>query len=561
MKKLKKICQLSLLIPSLFFVANEGFSQIISNHYFGQNAWMPNAIGSVVLNGKLDQHWGDIKNSKATLIRYGGITCDKNMPTNAQYISIIDSIRANGMEPIIQVPFNNYQFNAQQAAAIVTYINITKARNIKYWIIGNEPNLVYSYTTSSQIATYYKSFSSAMKNVDPSILIVGPEIAWFDQSIINGLTTPGGPDDITGKDAAGRYYLDVFSFHTYPFNGTQTREQVISKLTAPSQLQDNLIYLNSRIATCNSFHNRTGTSKIKTAITEANVNWQNNLSDNLNGLGANSFIGGQFVAEMMCIGLKYGLDFFNLWSVIEGNSTPLNIGYLDRSTGAKKPLYYHFKLLAENFKGNYVDAVTNQNNVKSYGSQNSQQVSVLIMNQDLAANYNYKIRLNASPIVGTTILKINIDAGIDNEYTDVLASQSSVLLTFNSAGTLIRKTEYSLSGNAMPNLPPTITEFVSTGITSPVTIESGPVEIKKVYPNPSIGTFTIELNKSNLAEKNFDVKIYNIVGQEVYSNKSTFLNGREEIELDPSIASGEYIMRIKEDLVDNYLVSKIVLQK
>ena len=58
-----------------------------------------------------------------------------------------------------------------------------------------------------------------------------------------------------------------------------------------------------------------------------------------------------------------------------------------------------------------------------------------------------------------------------------------------------------------------------------------------------------------------DVKIYNIMGQEIYNKKSTFLDGKEVIQLDPSVASGEYIMRVKEDLVDNYLVRKIVLQK
>ncbi len=561
MKRTKRIFQISLITLSLLGFAGAKAQQIISSHYFGQNAWMPYAIGSSVINGKLDQHWGDIKNSGASLIRYGGITADKNMPTNAQYISIIDSVRANGMEPVIQVPFNNNQFTAQQAADIVTYINITKARHIKYWIIGNEPDLGYSYSTSAQIAAYYRPFSSAMKSADPSILIVGPEIASFNRTIINGLTTPGGPDDITGTDASGRYYLDVISFHTYPFNGTQTRAQVISNLTSSYQLQDNLIYLNSRVASCNSFHNRTGASKLKTAITEANINWQNSASDNLNGLGVNSFIGGQFVAEMMGIGMKNGLDFINLWSVIEGNSTALNIGYLDRSTGAKKPMYYHFKMMADNLKGNYVDGISNQANVKSFGSQNSQQVSVMILNEDLTNNYNASIRLNSSPIAGSSTLKINIDAGIDIEYNDVIASQSSVLLTFNSSGTLIRKTEYSLSGNAMANLAPTVTEFLSTGIASNISVDAGPLDIKNVFPNPSNGKFTVELNKANAGEKNYQIQLFNVTGQEIYNKKFPFVGGKEAIELDPSIADGQYIVRVKEDEADNYLVRKIVLKK
>ena len=562
MKKLKNIFYIGLIAFGLSGFDNVHAQQPISTHYFGQNAWMPYAIGTNVINGKLDQHWADIKNSYASTIRYGGITADKNMSTNAQYISMIDSIRANGMEPIIQVPFNNNQFTAQQAAAIVTYINITKAKNIKYWIIGNEPDLGYSYSTSAQIAAYYRPFSSAMKAVDPNILIIGPEIASFNKTIINGLTTPGGPDDITGKDGAGRYYLDVISFHTYPFNGSQTRAQVITKLTDANQLQDNLIYLNGRVASCNTFHARTGTTKLKTAITEANINWQNSASDNLNGSGVNSFIGGQFVSEMMGIGMKNGLDFINLWSVIEGNSTALNIGYLDRTTGAKKPLYYHFKMMAQNFKGNYVDGITNQANVKSFGSQSPQEISVLILNEDLTNNYNTTVRLNSTPITGSSALKINIDAGIASEYTDVIPSQSSVLLTFNLAGTIIRRTEYSLTGNAMANLPPTVTEFLTTGgVSSAVTVESGPFEMKNLYPNPCSGKFCVQLNKENAQEKGFEIKLYNILGQEVYTKKVDFLKGKEEVELNPSLADGEYIVRIKENDVDNYLVKKIILQK
>lgn len=569
MKKLKRICQAGVVALSLLFSVDQSFSQTISAHYFGENAWMPDAIGDVnncieppcQFNGKLHQQWQNIKQSNAVLIRYGGIAADNNRPTNAQYIRIIDSVRSNGMEPVIQVPFKNWRYSAQQAADIVTYLNVTMGKNIKYWIIGNEPDLGYSYTTAAQIAAYMKPFASAMKNVDPSILIIGPELASFNKSIIDGLTAPGGPNDITGKDANGRYYLDVFAFHTYPFNGSQSRADVISNLTSTNRLQDNLIYLNGRIASCNAHHNRTGNAKIKTAITEANINWQNNSGDNLYGLGANSFIGGQFVAEMLCIGIKNGVDFVNIWSVIEGNSTGSNIGFIDPSTGNKKPLYHHFKMLAESFKGTYADGISNVANVKTFGSKNSQEISVLIMNQDQANNYNYKVHLNSTSIPGNIPLKINIDAGVSAEYTDVLASQSTVLLTFNSAGTLIRKTEYSLNGNAASNQPPTVTEYLSTGVASNGAIDNGPFEIKNVFPNPTVGKFTIEMNKGNALQKDFNIQIFNIIGQKVYNKDLSFASGKEEIELPPSMASGQYIVRVKEQDKDNYMIRKLILEK
>ncbi|MEW6470200.1 MAG: T9SS type A sorting domain-containing protein, partial [Bacteroidota bacterium] len=565
---MKKFWKIGLAVLFLSGLAGKGFSQTISTHFFGQNAWMPDTIGSAsncvdppcLLNGKLHQHWQNVKNSGAQIVRFGGITPDKNKPTNYQYIKMIDSIRANGMEPVMQVPFHKYRYSAQEAANIVQYVNITKGRNVKYWVIGNEPDLGYAYTTAAQIAAYIRPFSSAMKNVDPTIKIIGPECAWFNQGIITGLTTPNGPDDITGRDQSGKLYIDVISFHTYPFNGSQTRSQVISKLTSAGGFKDNLAYLNQRVTACNTAHNRTGAAALRTAVTEANINWQNSGADNLYGLGVNSFIGGQFIAEMFGIGMKSGVDFMNIWSVVEGNSVASSIGYIDPGTGNKKPAYHHFKMLADNFKGSYADGTDNQPNVKAFGSKDAQQICVMIMNQDLAANLNYTVRLNTGAVSGSNALKININAGVGAEYSGTIQNQSTTLLVFNAAGVIIRKCEYSLIGNAVNNQPPTCTDYITTGTnepgTSTVPAASAVFEFKNIFPNPTAGKFTVQISRGPSEEEDFQVQIFNLIGQEVYNKKLTFLDGQEEIELSPAIASGTYILRVKEGSKDNYLVKK-----
>ncbi len=461
MKKIRKICLGSMAALCLLFSLS-GFGQAISPRLFGQNAWMPDSIGSTYYNGKLHNSWSKIQESGSQTVRYGGIGADHHMPTNYQYIRMVDSIRAKGMEPILQVPFNNWQFTASQAAAIVQYVNVTKGKNVKYWIIGNEPNLGYGYTTAAQIAAYIRPFASAMKAVDPSILIIGPELAWFDQGIINGLTTPGGNDDITGKDANNRYYIDVFSYHTYPFNGSQARTDVLTKLTSSGGMKDNLQYLNGRINTCNNYYTRTGSAAIRTAITEMNINWQNPATDNVSGVGASSFIGGQFVAEMFSLAMKYSVDIINLWSVVEGSSEALNIGYLDRTTQARKPLFYHFQMLAQNMNGTYANGTSTVSNVKTFGSKNGSEIKVMIMNQDLTASYNYTLRLNTGTVSGSNPLKMNIDAGVAVEYADNIPNQTSVMLTFNSAGVLTRKCVYSLTGNALAGTAPTCTDVTPT---------------------------------------------------------------------------------------------------
>lgn len=497
--KMREVAKFLTVTFFLAFCFHNAKAQTISPVFFGVNAWMPDTIGDVnncteppcIRYGKLHKNWKKVGDSKATSVRYGGIGPDRNISTKYQFLKMVDSIRARGMEPIIQVPFWDYRYNPSHAAEVVQFLNVTKGRNVKYWIIGNEPNYKYGYTTSAQIAAYYKPFASAMKAVDPSIKIVGPETAAFKKTISDGLTNPGGPDDITGTDAAGRYYLDVFTFHTYPFSNASTtlptRSQLISKLTLTGGYQDDIAYMNARLAAANAYHGRTGSNVLKLGITEANVVHTNHPTDNLYGVGANSFLGGQFVAEMYGIGLKQGLEFINLWSVIEGGgSVEDNCGYIDPLTGNKKPVYYHFQMMADNFKGSSVNCTDNQLNVKAFASKSSQQISVMIMNQDQSVNHPLAVRLNTTAITSTTSLNINVNANVNVTYTDNIPNQSTILLTFNSAGTLIKKCVYSMSVQAAANQPPSCVEILSPDLT----ITSNSVSQSVVLPGASVTAST-----------------------------------------------------------------------
>jgi hypothetical protein len=561
MKNLRKAIQLTFIaLVGLGFI-NVSKAQTISTHYFGVNAWMSDTIGTAFKNGKLQKQWGNIQQSGTQIVRYGGIAPDQNKPTMFQYLRIVDSCRAKGMEPILQVSFNNWQYTAQQAADVVNYVNVVKGRHVKYWIIGNEPNLGYGYTTAAQIAAYIKPFASAMKAVDPSILIIGPEVAAFKQTILDGLTNPSGPDDITGKDASGRYYVDVISFHQYPMNaGTFTRAECIAKLMSPGALSDNLDHLNGRISAANAAHGRTGAAALKTAVTESNVNYNNAATDNLYGVGANSFFGGQFINEIYGIGLKKGVDFINLWSVIEGGSDVVNNGgFLDGATGAKKPLFYAFQMMAQNFKGMSINATSNQGNVKTFACKNGTNTTVMILNEDLNNNFNYTVRLNTDAATGSNALKINVNSGIAIEYKEVVQNQSTLLLTFNAAGELIKKIEYTLAGHAVAGLPPTETNYnVTTGILEKTGEAVAAFDIN-VFPNPSIGKFTIALKDANPDQKNYNVEIISLLGQEVYNKQSEFQDGKQMVELSEGIAQGAYIVRVKQE--NSVITKRIVLSK
>lgn len=446
----------------------------ISPYFAGINAWMPYQIGSHKYYGKLDTKWAEVQASGVRIMRYGGHGVDVHANpilgvTMDQYVALVDKMKSKGIEPVLQVPVLGTTYSEFQAADIVRHVNITNGRGVKYWIIGNEPNLSgegYDYTTAEPVGDYIKSFSSAMKAVDPTIKIIGPETAGYHSTIINGLTScTGNPvtdvDSVMGKDSNDNYYVDIVSFHIYGFNGTQDRQQVIAKLMETGGFNDDLSSLKSRLATCNSLHGRTGSNALKMAVTEANINHtQPSQNDGLSGVGSGSFIGGQFWAELMGIAMQQGVDFVNFWSTIEGGATNWQSenGYFSGDGATIRTSYYHFQMMAQNFRGNSVSATdNNQTNVKVFGAQDVDQIAVMIMNQDQSSSFNYTVRLNTGTVSGTYPLKINIDAGVAVEYNGSISTESSIVLIFNTSGVIQKKIEYKLNGHANLNLPPAVT--------------------------------------------------------------------------------------------------------
>ena len=129
----------------------------------------------------------------------------KNMPLgNIDYL--IDFCKDTNTRIIMQV--NLESGTPQEAAELVEYMNEKVGFRIDYWEIGNEANGEWdkAYSTSEEYVKSLKSYSQAMKAVDPTIKIGanwGEEyydnVQW-DQNIM--------------KYAAD--YIDFVSYHWYP---------------------------------------------------------------------------------------------------------------------------------------------------------------------------------------------------------------------------------------------------------------------------------------------------------------------------------------------------------
>jgi hypothetical protein len=451
MKKLLAFLCLSWLALST------SYGQVISPYIAGQNAWLPKGYGGVTYNGLLDQLWPVVQKSHVQLVRIGGNGVEFNMPSGPEYVSLIDSIRRIGAEPMVQVAQGRGKYTAQQAADLVAYVNQTMSRHVKYWIIGNEPNLAGTHTTVpvAGVETYIKAWSSAMKAVDPSILIVGPETSFYDTSYLNPLI--GGANDITGQDANGRYYVDIVTFHSYPFSGTQTRAQV---LAASQTLAGNVDRLLTLMANANALHGRTGANALQWAVTEFNLDYTNPNANTVEGVGVHSFLNGQYWAEVFGVGMQKGAVSMMPWSIHEGSGArgTGDLGYLDGSTLATiKPrsAYYHEQLVADNLRGSYLAATDNQSTVTVLAAARPDNTTaVLLLNKSDASDYDFTVQLSAATVPGAAALKINVPAGLAAAYSDKIYAQSTLVLLFDSQGALTRKIVYSLQ-HAANTLPPT----------------------------------------------------------------------------------------------------------
>jgi hypothetical protein len=129
---------------------------------------------------------------------------------------------------------------ADKAAALVHYANIEKGYGVRYWSIGNEPDLYASSVQqgydSARFDQEWRAWALAMKAVDPGIQLVGPEFHQF--SFKEGDTNYSASD---AQDSAGHNWLDEFlnangdlvdivSFHRYPYP--------VSMFSAPASIED-----------------------------------------------------------------------------------------------------------------------------------------------------------------------------------------------------------------------------------------------------------------------------------------------------------------------------------
>lgn len=207
-----------------------------------------------------------LRSAGVKLLRFpGGEWGEQHTLSMQQLNAFSNLLNQVGAEGFMQVQLSDpldstpvpLQTRATRAALLVDYMNNRNSiqrmgananapyHAIKYWSIGNEPDLLINPDTGKKytVQEYTQAFitySLAMHEKDPSIQIFGPEISQY--------TAAGGPRDSEGVqwmqgflNSIGEYQrthnlpfqlLNGVSFHRYPFNAGQNNVNTLLSDTA-----------------------------------------------------------------------------------------------------------------------------------------------------------------------------------------------------------------------------------------------------------------------------------------------------------------------------------------
>lgn len=211
--------------------------------------------------------------AKFSVVRFpGGNWGDLNDLDEWSIDQYISYARKWGAEPYITVRLKDG--TPEKAAALVKYANITKKYNVHYWTIGNEPRLYGKDYTTEIFNKQWQQWAEAMRAVDPTIMLIGPEIDAYTSDF-----------DANPKDSAGRDWMteflrvngksvNVVSIHRYPFpkGGAGGDLPTIDTMRdASSEWDQTIPYLRGLI------REQVGRD-LPIAITEVNSSWAANSS-------------------------------------------------------------------------------------------------------------------------------------------------------------------------------------------------------------------------------------------------------------------------------------------
>jgi len=307
-------------------------------------------------------------NSKVKAIRFpGGAWGDRNDLKPYHIDPFIAFCQQLGAIPTISV--NLRDGTPEEAAELVKYVNIEKKYGVVYWAIGNEPTLFArekddGYDTVRFNADWRK-FADAMKAVDPSIKLIGPDIHQYSA------TPDARPKDDNGLDWMDEFLkangdqIEVVTFHRYPYGTVPTKDD----LRQDAQGWDDIVMaLRERI------HELTGRD-IPIAITEVSTNYNPAVGGETT---PDSHFNAIWLADVVGQMARENVFMFNHCMLASSGGAQGGWGMITR--GGLRPSYYVYQMYSM-FGSQMVYSASGVENVDIYAAKREDgSLTVMVVN-------------------------------------------------------------------------------------------------------------------------------------------------------------------------------------
>ncbi len=297
----------------------------------------------------------------------GGRWGDQNNIQHFHIDMFIKLARQLGAEPSISVRLEGG--TPEAAAELVRFTNIERGYGVRYWAIGNEPNLFDNYTTEDHNREW-RAIAEAMLAVDPTILLIGPDTSQYSGDPATD------PRDSQGRDWVREFLLangdlvDIVAVHRYPFP-----RSMAYPVTTIDDLRQNAPEWSRILPALRAvIRETTGRDDLPVAITEANSHWSKSIGGEAT---PDSFYNAVWWADVLGRLIRDGAFIVNYFDF---QSNPSRGGWGLLGSYEVRPTYYTYQLY-KRFGNELVYASSSVPDLSVYAAlRDDGMLSVLVVN-------------------------------------------------------------------------------------------------------------------------------------------------------------------------------------
>ena len=363
-----------------------------------------------------------VEDAGFTVLRFpGGAWTDTVDMRPFQIDMLMTFAKQVGAMPTISVRMLNGK--PETAADLVRYTNLEKQYGVTYWSIGNEPSIYtqlnqadYDYTTE-HLNRDWRAIALAMKAVDPTIKLMGPEIHQWNDSLETTPKDSAGRDWMTEFLKANGDLLDVVTVHRYPLHSPTKPVTVQDLRENTRKWVDEVEYLRSLIKEV------TGRD-LPIAITELNSDPSSAM---LQEVSPDSFYNAIWYADVLGQLMNADVFMVNQW-VLSQSSTGL--GLIQRAT--VRPTFYVFPLY-KNFGSEQVYAASGVEDVDIFAAKREDGALTLMIINLSDTEHQIPLQVKGMQLTDAEVWRLDATHSAENLGMQLIVVDGSVLLPAQSA--------------------------------------------------------------------------------------------------------------------------------